>query len=285
MGIAGNNAVAMVNVHHVAIAARVPTCIHHHAVSSSHNRRTAVVGNINAWMIVGTTPPQTKWRADITAGWPDGRHIGIDGIFIIPLPLLLLHGILQLLDTGLADSHPLLQICQHSTDIFWLQLLAIWAALAVVGTITVALRHIGCCRIHASNLPKLHLHLAQLAQLILQAVCPLGQLQQLLLLDIIYLLEPLNLGCLVSQGIAGVGGIAKGSYQQKCSCHGRGNAALYPFLRQANAADIISLARNDLDGIFLLFFFCFLCFQILVLIAQGKVLQTQFCTYLFSLWG
>ena len=87
--------------------------------------------------------------------------------------------------------------------------------MAVMGTVTaIAVRGNRTAPVHTGQLPELHLHLAQLIQLILQAVRFLGKLQKLLLLDIVHLLQPLNLRRFISQGITAVGGIAKGTCQK-----------------------------------------------------------------------
>ena len=115
---------------------------------------------------------------------------------------------------------------------------------------------------HASNLPQLHLHLSQLTKLTLKIVCFLGQLQQLFLLNAIYLLETLDLSSLIPQGIAGIGRVPKGSYQQQGSCHNRSNTTFHPFGWQVNAASILSIIGADADGIFLCYFFLFFVFLI-----------------------
>src|SRR5574344_1952850 len=102
MSIAGHIAVAMLNIHHVAITAAVPAGISHNAISSCHNRRAAIIGNINARMIVGATPPKPIRGAYIATGRPYRRCRGIDTLLISNQLLLLFHGLTKLLNAGLS---------------------------------------------------------------------------------------------------------------------------------------------------------------------------------------
>ena len=91
MTITGHNAVAVVDIHHIAVAAIIPAGYAHNTICRCQNRCSHIIGNINARMEVRTIPAQTIRRAYYTTRRPNGwrsasRQINADcPKFLLPL--------------------------------------------------------------------------------------------------------------------------------------------------------------------------------------------------------
>ena len=80
MSVAGHDAIAMIDIDHVAIAAGIPAGRRHHAISCRYDRRTEIIGDIDTRMEIRAAPAHAIRRAHVAAGRPNGRNRRTDAI-------------------------------------------------------------------------------------------------------------------------------------------------------------------------------------------------------------
>ena len=284
MAVARRDAIAVVDVDHVAVAARIPAGRGDRAVSRRDDWRAHVVGDIDARVEVRTVPAQAVRRADLTAGRPARRRRDRDRAaderarqrdharrphrLLLCLELFLqgeqrgaaLLNVLRDIVKGLADVVETRLLCVRAT------LAIVLAARAVIRQATAVARAVILRRARARHAAQVRLELCELVDLILQRIGLLGELQQLLLLDIVDLAQLMDLCGAVLVSERAVDRIAERADKEQRTGHHRGDAVFEHALRQADALRIAVIVWNQLDrvdrllllGLFLLRVFCFL---------------------------
>ena len=211
MAVARRDTVAVVNVDHVAVTARIPAGRGDRAVSRRDDWRAHVVGDIDARMEVRTVPAQAVRRTDLAASRParrrrdrhraaDERARQRDHARRPHRLLLCLELFLQGEQRGATLLDVLRDIVESLADVIEARLLCVRAALAIVLAARAVIRQAAAiaraiilCGARARHAAQVRLELRELVDLILQRIGLLGELQQLLLLDVVDLAQLMDL--------------------------------------------------------------------------------------------